>query len=74
MKYLLGYWVIGCLLVGSASASRLNHCPTEKVSSAFELLAVVAVWPVAISAGIFVNHDISRPCESVVTYRERSGT
>jgi hypothetical protein len=66
MKLLLVYWLVGCWVVGTSLALRLNACPADKLDSAAELLALVAIWPIGLAASFSLPKDYKfhRVCES----------
>jgi hypothetical protein len=56
MRIALIYWIIGCILVGIAWDVYTDQCPNDPEIRSIDALAVVALWPAAIVAGIF-PHD-----------------
>lgn len=57
------YWLIGCLLVGSATAMHSNACPNDPAWTPSDGLEMVAIWPVAIGYGMINPHPQTR-CEA----------
>lgn len=46
MKYLLAWWLVGCLLVGAQLGYREKACPNEQHQTPSDLVQRVAVFPV----------------------------
>jgi hypothetical protein len=53
MNTLLGYWLIGCVLVGLSIAHFHERCPNDDIGNAVDWVATVAVWPVSLAAVIY---------------------
>jgi len=45
MKYLMGYWIIGCLIVGTGAGMHHARCPADDDAAPSELIVSVAIWP-----------------------------
>lgn len=60
MRYVLIYWVIGCIAVGSGLASRISKCPDAKYEPTW-VAASVSIWP----AILWLSLLTPRPTEDV---------
>jgi hypothetical protein len=60
MKVLLGYWVVGCAIVGIANAQIINKCPSES-HNMLEIAAAVSIWP-SFVFGAFVMQPRKQEC------------
>jgi hypothetical protein len=63
MQWLLGYWVIGCLIAGTGMAGLLKECPGTANVRATDVLVVVATWPatLAIAFTVPTGHVFAPP-------------
>lgn len=61
MKALVGYWFVGCVLLGLGIGTRQTKCPNEKPDKIAVILAV-ATWPVAIGMAFTWKGELSA-CE-----------
>lgn len=52
MKWLIIYWVIGCVMMGFALNMREQNCPESLFFTDERILSRVAIWPVFIAYGI----------------------
>ena len=46
MKYVLVYWVIGCMFVGFAEGDYHTKCPNDEIVVS-EVIGLVAIYPVS---------------------------
>jgi len=52
MKWVLGYWILGCLVVGAAIGDDVKTCPHDQRPPSSEIALTVLTWPWALSAAI----------------------
>jgi len=62
MNAILIYWILGCLLIGSAIGHHWTRCPNDKIDSDATVLIWVAIWPTAIGA-ILVGYSGTAECK-----------
>jgi hypothetical protein len=48
MRYVAGYWLIGCLFAGNVIGLAGERCEDVRKASMVETLAFVAIWPAAL--------------------------
>lgn len=61
MKFLIFYWILGCLIVGGAEATHKNNCPMDDETSVFELMGWAAIYPAVITYHFTANNSNSKP-------------
>lgn len=65
MKGLAIYWLIGCILIGSAIGTHASRCPSDTTPPLANLVAGIAIWPALLIAAIGMTP--AKTCESATT-------
>lgn len=55
MKWLISYWVIGCIIVGPGLSASLVNC--GRVPSAERVAAIAAIWPALLVGAVMLPKD-----------------
>lgn len=54
------YWIVGCLIVGQAAGMDAKACPNDRPWQPTTMVALVAIWPVALGYGLRNPHPTVR--------------
>jgi len=63
MKLFIGYWVMGCFIIGLAVGSTVRDCPKDNIRI-YEAVAAVSIWPSFVFASITAGKVEKSECKS----------
>jgi hypothetical protein len=58
-RFIVGYWLIGCVMVGAVEAQGLKECPLDRHPITVQDIIFPAIWPAVF--GMLLNHSPSTP-------------